>query len=290
MWELHENPPCAAYRIFAPTTLSGLLQKRDKMDLINAWATKLVEAERERKPIDPISATETLTEAESYQIQHERQKISGGSLTGYKLGFTSRVMREQMGIDRPNYGQLSERMELLNTTLDMSTLIHPRIEPEIAVIVDQDIEGAEVTLAEVQRAVTWAFPAIEIVDSRFKEYRFRAEDNTADNSSAARYVLGPPVSRRGLDLRLVGVLVSRNGQALGTGIGAEALGDPLLSVRWLARKLAEQGRILKAGSIVLTGGLTRAEQVSVGDHIFAEFGGLGYVSLHCDGPRYQTEA
>lgn len=177
---------------------------------------------------------------------------------GYKLGFTSEAMREQMGISGPNYGQLTDAMQVspVDGTVDLSTLIHPSVEPEIAVFVHRELMGPRVGRVEVRRAVRWVAPSLEVVDPRFADYRFQEADSTADNSSAARFALGPPVPLNAVpDLSEVRATLYREREEADHGQGVDAMGDPLAAVAWLANRLDGAGRVLEAGSVVLTGGL-----------------------------------
>lgn len=252
--------------------------------LLEKLAERLLASRRSRTPISPLSDEHPdLTEEDAYRVQDALLDAESGTPVGYKLGFTSRAMREQMGIDGPNYGRLNAGMHVDPDAgpILLSELIHPRVEPEIALLVEKELRGPGLTVATVYSAVRWAFGALEVVDSRYRDYRFRAVDNTADNSSAARFVLGPPVSvSKAGDLRLAGALLWRNGQVVARGIGADVLGDPARAVVWLANRLGVAGRSLEAGSVVMTGGLTKAHAVGEGGTFVAEFGGLGAVKVH----------
>ncbi|MBX6762999.1 MAG: hypothetical protein K6T51_05275 [Rubrobacteraceae bacterium] len=251
---------------------------------IESLARRLLEAERACSPIDPLTDEHPdLTLQEAYRIQEAALEERGEPRIGYKLGFTSEVMRRQMDISGPNRGVLTSSMQVDADAgpIPLQGLIHPRVEPEVALLIERDLVGPGLGRAEVYPAVRWAFAALEIVDSRFRDYRFRLEDNTADNSSAARFVLGGPVHLASVpDLRLVGVLLWRDGRVVDGGIGANAMGDPLSAVVWLANSLGEAGGVLEEGSIVLTGGLTRAHPVGAGGTFVVESGGLGTVKTH----------
>jgi 2-keto-4-pentenoate hydratase len=214
----------------------------------------------------------TLTEADAYAIQAELLRLTGGTRTGYKLGFTSAAMREQMGVDHPNSGVLVDHMRIDGSELPAGELIQPRVEPEIAIQLGRDLRGADVTPQQVADAVAAVLPAIEVVDSRCRDYRFTSVDNIADNSSAARYVLGAPRALAQVgDLRQVQVDLVINGRMVDQGFGAAALDSPLAAVAWLARHLAARGEGLLAGEVVLTGGLTRAYALPVGTAAEARF-------------------
>jgi len=244
-------------------------------------AQRLDQARRNAKPLRPLSDDyPQLETADSYTIQGLLVAGQSAAGVGYKLGFTSAVMREQMGVAEANYGVL-----LANTLVDSAVLhgtyIHPLIEPEIALVTDTDLGGDGVGLEQAAAAVQWFYPALEIVDSRFENYQFQAVDNIADNSSAAGYCLGPPVASQqialppGIECQLL-----KNGDPIARGVGADAMGGPYHALQWLVHKLAEHGRQLPAGSLVLTGGLSRAQPAAAGDTFTAEFsGGLGNVGV-----------
>ncbi|MGH3089256.1 MAG: 2-keto-4-pentenoate hydratase, partial [Rubrobacteraceae bacterium] len=226
-------------------------------ELSEGLVRRLFEAERDRVPIAPLSDSyPDLSEEDAYRIQDGLVAAGGEGVIGYKLGFTSRAMREQMGISGPNHGRLTGgmRVDSNGARIELSRLIHPRVEPEVSLLIEHDLHGPGLLPVQVYPAIRWVFGALEVVDSRYRDYRFRAEDNAADNSSAARFVLGPPTALGGVpDLRLAGAMIWQNGRLLGRGIGADALGGPIDAVAWLANRLGEAGRKLEAGSIVLTG-------------------------------------
>src|SRR5262245_41381813 len=206
---------------------------------------RLLEAERERRPFPPF--TDTFTDfslADAYAVQRElvaTKVAAGAGVLGWKAGFTSAPMRQQMGVAEPNYGRLLEG-GLIDGDLHLDELIRPRVEPEVAFIMGEDVPGPGVTADRILRATRWVCGCIEVVDSRFADYRFRLEDNTADNSSSARLVLGEKlVPVDGLDLRLIGAVMEKNGEVLMTGAGAAALGHPARSVAWIANELARAG-------------------------------------------------
>ncbi len=248
---------------------------------IDQLARELLEAERTRQPVPLLSARYSISREAAYAIQRRRLQLQGEVIIGYKLGFTSEAMRQQMGVADPNYGELTVRMELGSRAAQVPLVrfIHPRVEPEIAVVMKRDLEGPGVTSHEVSDAIALVAPALEIVDTRYEGYRFTAEDNIADNSSAAGFVLGIPRLPGPEDLALVGMALYQNGRWLAGAAGCEAMGHPLESVRWLVGELARHGRKLKAGDVVLTGGLTRAYPLKPGDTFVALFDRLGTVML-----------
>jgi 2-oxo-3-hexenedioate decarboxylase len=249
-----------------------------------AIADDLIEAERSRTPIPPFTSTQpylavgTAYEAQSLFVAHH---LDGGeSLIGAKLGLTSRVKRQALGIHQPLYGWLTSGMLAQpGEALPLDRLIAPRAEPEIAFLIGDGLE-APATVARVLAATEAVVAAIEIVDSRYCQ-RFRLPDSVADNAGGARVVLGSQARRPSEleDLRLIGCVFRSRGEVIGTAAGGAVMGHPAAAVAWLVNTLAAQGRHLAPGSIVLSGGLTNAAPLSRRGVLSAEFDGLGSVGV-----------
>ena len=255
---------------------------------VDRLAEQLHRAQRQARPIPPLTdAHPGLTEDDAYEIQASlirRRLAEGESVIGAKLGFTSRAMREALGVDHPNHGWLTDAMVVEDGLVRADDLIHPKVEPEVGFLLGRELAGPSVTAAEVLAATRAVFACLEVVDSRFVDFRFRAADNTADDSSAARVVVGPAVARpEGLDMRHVGVALWMDGELVTTGAGAAAAGHPLAAVAWLARDLHRRGAALHRGSVVISGGLTAPADLRPGTVVRAEFAGLGVVSVHMEG-------
>ena len=248
-------------------------------------ARELVDAAETRTPVEPLTARfPNLTLEDAYGIQLaivELRLAAGGKIVGKKIGLSGKVMQELLGVDEPDYGHLFDNMIVpAGEVVAMDDLVQPRCEAEIAFVLGDDLAGPGVTVADVLSATEGVMPALEIVDTRIRDWQIKLEDTVADNGSSAMIVLGgtiTPVIE--LDLRLVGMLFSQNGRTAGTGTGAEALGHPAASVAWLANKLAEFDVTLQAGEIILSGSLAGAPFVSAGDVFVAEFDRLGTVSV-----------
>jgi 2-keto-4-pentenoate hydratase len=249
--------------------------------LIVALARALSQAERTGNTIDTLSSRyPDLDEADAYAIAKARLRLRRRRPLGYKLGYTSAAMRRQMNIAHPNYGVLTDDLFIAGDTVAFDALIHPLVEPEIAIALGRDLAGGGHDRASVLAAEPVFMAAIEVCDTRYHEYRFKAVDNIADNSSAARYVLGAPAPvTAGCDLRTVCAQLWIDGELVDQGVGANALDDPLLAVAWLANGLHAEGAILKAGEVVLTGGLTRGYLVQRGQTITSRLVGAGDASL-----------
>jgi 2-keto-4-pentenoate hydratase len=256
------------------------------VDSVDLALEALDAAQRERREIEPLTDTwPALDEATAYAIQArlvERQ-IAGERtrLVGRKLGLTSVAKQQQMHVDRPIHGALlASRAIEEGVPVEVASLIHPKAEPEIAVVLGRDLRGPNVTADEARAAMAFAMIAMEIIDSRFKDFRFTFTDVIADNTSAARYAISTyrvPVAD--LDLRTLGVVFEKNGEVVATAAGAAILGDPAVGVAWLANALAERGEALAAGSLVMTGALTDAVAVAPGDVVRTEIARLGSLSI-----------
>ncbi len=252
--------------------------------LIDSLADRLHRAERHRHAIDRLTDERPdLSIDDAYRIQAALIALrlaDGERIVGAKLGFTSVAMREAMGVAEPNYGWLTSAMLLPDGQVPLGELIHPKAEPEIGFRLGRDIGGPDVTAADVHAATDTLFACLEVVDSRYEGFRFLAPDNIADDSSAGRLVLGPPVPVPGdVDLALAGVVLTVDGAIVATAAGAAAHGHPAAAVAWLVRRLAREGRGLDAGSIVISGGLTRPFDVAEGTTMTVAIDRIGEATL-----------
>ena len=220
----------------------------------------------------PLSAEVGLSLADAYRVQDQvtALRLAGGERrAGWKLGYTSAVMRAQMGIDAPNFGPLTDAMLLESPALLPDGALQPRVEPEIGLRLGRRLTGP-CTVSDVLDACDAALACLEVVDSVWSGYRFTLEDNTADGSSAAWAVVGPPMPLD--DLASLPVALSVDGEVMERGNGAAASGHPALGVVWLAERLAERGLALEPGDLVITGGLTSAPPLEPGHRISVSFG------------------
>jgi 2-oxo-3-hexenedioate decarboxylase len=249
---------------------------------ITELAARLAKATADRAAIPPLSdGLPGLDAATGYAIQAVAREAAG-PLAGWKLGATSRAKQAQVGVHEPVRGFLASASALdLGEPLVTAQLIQPRAEPEIVFVMGRDLSGPAVTAADVLAATAGVAAGIEILDSRFVDYRFTMPDVIADNTSAGRYVVGAPVPPDGIDLRLAGVVLEHNGEVTATAAGAAALGHPAAAVAWLVRELAAAGDGLRAGQIVLSGGLTAAVPLRPGDVVVATIDRLGTIELAC---------
>ena len=251
---------------------------------ISELATILDDAQR--NAADIVKLTDSQPEmdvADGYAVQAElsrRWQAAGRRLTGYKGGLTSKAKMMQMGLETPVFGVLmGDTCVPDGDVLEITQLIHPKVEAEIAFVTSGELSG-DVSIDDVLEATAFVMPAIEVIDSRFKDFKFDIQSVIADNTSAARYVVGgAPRRPGGLDLRVLGVVMERNGEVVGTAAGAAVMGHPAASVVALVRWLADSGQALPAGSLVMTGGVTEALSVHAGDHVTARVQDLGTVGV-----------
>lgn len=228
---------------------------------IAGFADQLQKAEADCKQIPPI-VTElgTGNVGAAYQVQAEltrRRLAGGGRLVGRKIGLTSVAVQQQLGVSEPDFGALFSDMETeQGGQIDTGKLIQPRIEAEIALVLDRDLDRPDTTMAELMRAVAFVAPALEIVDSRIADWKISIVDTIADNGSSARFVLGNTIRKlTDVDLLTCGMMMTKNGGIVSVGSGAACLGHPLKAALWLVKKLAGAGEPLRAGDVVLTGAL-----------------------------------
>jgi 2-oxo-3-hexenedioate decarboxylase len=246
-------------------------------------AARLTKARAERMAIEPFSAElEDFDLAAAYAVQR-LLRADAGPLAGWKLGVTSRAKQAQVGVHEPVRGFLAAEHALdLGAPLIVAEHIQPRAEPEIVFVMGADLAGPAVSSADVLAATQSVAVGIEILDSRYRDYKFTMADVVADNTSAGRFVIGTAIPAAGLELRLVGVLLEHNGEVIATAAGAAALGHPASAVAWLVRSLAAENEGLRAGDIVLSGGLTAAVPLAAGDVVTATADHLGSVEIGCE--------
>lgn len=250
------------------------------------WAGYLLDAEARREAVAPITDAEPELSAEdAYGIQAllVAAKVSAGErVVGAKLGLTSKAKQDAMHVDQPVYGVLTSAMALeFEQPLDCARLIHPRVEPEVVFILGDELAGPGITGHDVLDATRWITCGLEVIDSRFAEFRFTRADVVADNTSASRFVLGTVRKKPSdiPDLSLMGCNMQAGGDVVATAAGAAILGHPAGAVAKLANRLAERGERLVRGAIVLSGGVTNAIPMHPGSSVSATFAHLGTVTL-----------
>ena len=257
-----------------------------KIENIHLLAEKLDAARKNRHPIDQISNEKHFSRQDAYSIQEAGIRLrtnQGEGVIGMKMGLTSEEKRQQMNLDSPLYGTLTDKMQLENGgTFSMAQLIHPKIEPEIAFSTHKDIARPLTSPEEALGYCDKIFACMEILDSRYKQFRyFSMEDVIADNSSSSHFLIGPakmPFSELSLDSLNMKMII--NGQIAREGNSRAISGDPALSLVQLSRLLAERGQTLPAGSIVLAGAATAAVELEPNMTVELEVEGLERVSLN----------
>lgn len=220
--------------------------------------------------------------AAAYAVQEEstlRRLALGRRLIGRKIGLTSKAVQQQLGVDQPDFGMLFDDMDVsAHEVVSFDLLMQPKIEAEIAIVLDKPLAHARHTIADIFGATAYAVAALEIVSSRIADWSIRLTDTIADNASSGCFVLGPQRARiADVDLVHCRMAMSLNGERVSTGTGAACMGNPLHAAVWLADTMVEAGRPLDAGDIILTGALGPMVAVSHGDIVEAEIEGVGRV-------------
>ena len=248
-------------------------------------AEMLLQAERERKPIQQLSTLwPDINFDDAYAVQGlvQGQKIRNGRrLIGHKVGLTSKAMQRSSQITEPDYGHLLDDMVLSDgARVPHANYCAPRVEVELAFVLGKPLRGPGILLTDVLRATEYVVPALEIVDARVQNPR-KIFDTIADNGAAAGIVIGGrPVGPMEVDLRWVGGIMYVNGDIEETGLAAGVLGHPAMGIAWLANKVGPFGTVLEAGHLVLSGSFTRPVWAAKGDTIHGDFGPLGGVSAY----------
>lgn len=221
---------------------------------------------------------------DAYAIQDailERKRNRGARLVGLKCGLTSHAKMKQMGVEEPVFGFLVDEFVVADgADVPCAELIHPKVEPEIAFVLKHELRGPGCHVGAVLAATDFVLPGIEVIDSRYRDFKFDLKSVIADNTSAAHFVVGGcarPV--HAVDLRTCGVVMEKNGQPVALGAGAAVLGHPAAAVAALANHLGRRGQAIRAGSLILSGGVTEAVAVASGDHVTLRVQHLGSVSL-----------
>jgi 2-keto-4-pentenoate hydratase len=254
-------------------------------------------AERDLAPIGPLTETfPGIDVVDAYEIQlgNIRRKIAAGArVRGHKVGLSSPVMQQMMGVDEPDYGHLLDSMVLdQDAPIPAARYCYPRIEVEIGYVLGSALPGAGCTEADVLAATEYIVPSLELIDSRITDWRIKLADTIADNASSAGVILGAErktpaeLAAAGVDLSDIDAVLYQEGGSTGgegwaeiaRGNTSAVLGNPTACVAWLARKVAGFGVKLEAGHLILPGSCTRAIDAQPGTVFRAEFAGLGTVT------------
>lgn len=253
-----------------------------------AAAKRLVDAEATRAPCDPIvDLLPGGTIDDAYLVQQRVLELTraGTRRIGRKIGLTSYAVQRQMGVDQPDFGVLLADMAYGDgEPIPATRLLQPRVEAEVAFVLGRDLPDRPVVFGDVLRAVDFVLPAIEVVDSRIRDWDISIVDTVADNASAGVFVLGGTPRRLtdGVDVREVAMEVTSGGTVLSSGTGDACLSHPVNAVVWLANAVAERGVPLQAGEVILSGSLGPLVPVERGTTYEATFTGLGSVRARFD--------
>jgi 2-keto-4-pentenoate hydratase len=256
----------------------------DRNAAIDAAAARLLDAAVRVQPCDPVRDLIGCEDvALAYAVQQrltEHRVAAGARIVGRKIGLTSPAVQRQLGVDRPDFGVLFDDMNVSDgKAADSGRLLQPRAEAEIAFVLAQDMAEGPLGEAAARSAIAYAVAALEIVDSRVRDWDITIADTVADNASSGLFVLG---SRRvrvtEFEPAEVAMALAKDGHVVSTGDGRACLGDPLTALAWLARTAREFGSPLRAGDIVLSGALGAMVDVTPGSSVVAELSVLGRVA------------
>jgi 2-oxopent-4-enoate/cis-2-oxohex-4-enoate hydratase len=245
----------------------------------------LYQAWQQREPLEPLTNRESeISIDDAYRIQLrfvQRRLDAGETVVGKKIGVTSQVVMDMLGVNQPDFGHLLSGMAFSEgEAISTAGLIAPRAESEVAFILGRDLQGPGVTAADVLRATDCVMPCFEIVDSRIRDWKITIHDTIADNASCGVFTLGGTRrSPRDLDLALAGMVLEKNGEIVSTTAGASVQGSPVNAVAWLANTLGRLGITLKAGDVILSGSQSPLVPVKAGDSLHCSVGGLGSTSV-----------
>ena len=233
-------------------------------------------------PFTEREADITIDDAYYISLRMVSRRVEAGEkIIGKKIGVTSKVVQDMLGVHQPDFGFLTDKMEYANGA-DIpvaGNLIAPRAEAEIGFKLKKDLSGPGVTEQDVLDATDYIMPCFEIVDSRIKDWKIKIQDTVADNASCGVFVLGEEkVDPRTVDLPNLKVVVKKNGEFLSEGLGSAVQGNPLTAVAWLANTLGAYDIPFKAGEVILSGSLVPLEDVKAGDKMEMELEGVGSAS------------
>lgn len=255
------------------------------MDKLTQYAETLDTAANEARATPQLSHSDPdLTVEQAYAIQKlsvERRLARGERRIGIKMGLTSRAKMQQVGVDEVAWGRLTDTMLIEEgSAISLARFVHPRVEPEIAFLMKAPLSG-KVTGAAALSAVEAIAPAMEIIDSRYENFKFSLTDVIADNTSSSGLVIGSWNDPK-QDISNLGVILELNGEIVEVGSTAAILGHPLRSLVTAARLVAEAGEQIEAGDIVMAGGITAAPDLALGQAVRTTVQGLGSVSFRVE--------
>lgn len=249
---------------------------------INALGDSLYAALRERQTVPPPRMAHAgMTLDDAYAVSGrilDRRLADGARVVGRKIGLTSVAVQQQLGVDQPDFGNLTDDMQYPNGAVMpiSTTLIQPKAEGEIAFVLRDRLAGPDVTPDDVIAATHYVSPCFEIVDSRVADWKIQLIDTVADNASCGLFLLGDDrADPAGLDLASCVLEFDIDGRTTARGTGAAALGSPLIAVAWLANRLSSYGVSLEPGDIVLSGSLVPFQPAVPGASLAIRISGIG---------------
>ena len=261
-------------------------------DQVQKEALRLDQAEQSRQQTNATTVHHPdMTIDDAYKVQSawmDIKKARGRSVSGYKIGLTSRAMQKSMNITEPDYGTILDDMVFEEgTEIDASAFLDPRIEVELAFILHTPLSGEHVSVIDVLNATDYVVPALELIAARTHRidpetgYKRNVRDTISDNAANAGVILGGlPVRPDDIDLRWIGAMMFRNGVIEESGVSGAVLNHPAKGIAWLAKKYAAHGIALEPGQIILAGSFTRPVEVRAGDTFTVDYGELGSISCY----------
>lgn len=254
------------------------------MNELNRFAELLDDAALNARSTEQIAAANDISIDDAYEIQRlsiGRRIDRGEKLVGLKMGFTSVAKMEQMGVHDLIWGRLTDGMLIeQDSSISLERYVHPRAEPEIAFRISENIDK-EVPIDEIRSICNGLCAAIEVIDSRYKNFKFSLEDVLADNCSSSGFVLG---DWHGADVELNDIAMDLwvDDHVAHAGNSNAILGDPWKSLQAATRLAEKYQEPIKEGFIILAGAATAAEFLKQGNTIKTNVGPLGSVSFKVD--------
>ena len=220
---------------------------------------------------------------DAYEVQHQvasTKQAAGERVRGYKIGLTSKAMQMAVGINEPDYGHIfASQVYNSGSTLSLARLNAPRIEVELAFVLERPLRGPGVSVSDVIAATRHVMPALELIASRTELPR-KLVDTLADNAAGAAVILGGrPIATTEADIRWLAAVLYKNIDIVESGVAAAVLGHPAAGVAWLANRLGEKDVTLEPGQLFLSGSFTAPVTVAPGDVLYADYGRLGSIAV-----------
>ncbi|MBB6406335.1 2-keto-4-pentenoate hydratase [Arthrobacter sp. AZCC_0090] len=259
-------------------------------------AVELRRSEIKAVPVGAVSGEPWFVQpGEAYRVQLAQAATrteAGGIRRGFKVGLTSSGMQNLLGVTEPDFGHLFADMEVENGgTLNPREFILPKAEPELAFVLRAPLGADRVLPEDVIAATDYVTVAIEVVDSRIRDWKITWTDTVADNGSSSRFVLGDArmyLADAAGTLRSLRTDLVKNDELVGTAPLSEVMGDPITSVCWLAETLYRFGIEMQPGDVILSGSPCAATNLLPGDHVVANIENIGSVTVTVDEERKGT--